>query len=100
MQQFAPGAAIDTAGSGTWAAGQMLAKIVEKLGPEAQTRALTKADIFAGAGKIKNETLDGIIPATTYKSVGPQAEYLCYFGIAFGADGVFRAPKGLKPTCI
>jgi ABC-type branched-subunit amino acid transport system substrate-binding protein len=100
MRQFAPGAAIDTAGSGTWAAGQMLAKIVEKLGPEAQTRALTKEDIFTGAGKIKNETLDGIIPATTYRATGPQPENLCYFGIAFGSDGIFRAPKGLKPTCL
>jgi len=100
MKQFAPSAAIDTAGSGTWAAGQMLAKIVEKLGPAAQTRPLTKEDIFTGAGKINKETLDGIIPATTYKAVGPQAENLCYFGIQFGSDGVFRAPKGLKPTCL
>lgn len=100
MKQFAPTAAIDTAGSGTWAAGQMLAKIIEKLGPEAQTRVLTKQDIFDGAAKIKNETLEGLIPPTTYKAQGPQAENLCYFGIAFGADGKFTAPKGLKPTCI
>ncbi|GAA0607674.1 hypothetical protein GCM10009547_06990 [Sporichthya brevicatena] len=100
MQKYAPGAAVDTSGSGTWAAGQMLAKIVEKLGPEAQTRPLTKEDIFVGAGKIKNETLDGIIPATTYKATGPQPENLCYFGIRFNSDGTFNAPKGLKPTCL
>lgn len=100
IQKYAPSAVIDTASSQTWASGQMLAKIVDSLGPEAQSRPLTKADIFAGAGKIKKETLGGIIPPTTYKAVGPQAENLCYFGIRFSAAGEFEAPKGLKPTCI
>jgi ABC-type branched-subunit amino acid transport system substrate-binding protein len=100
MQKYAPGAAIDTAGSQTWASGMMLAKIVENLGPEAQARPLTKDDIFTGAGKIKKETLNGIIPPTTYKAVGPQAENLCYFPIEFRSDGTFRATTGLKPACI
>jgi branched-chain amino acid transport system substrate-binding protein len=100
IQKYAPSTFVDTSSAATWASGQMLAKIVDSLGPEAQTRPLTKDDIFAGAAKIKNETLQGLIPATTYKAVGPQDNNPCYFGIRFRADGTFEAPKGLKTTCI
>lgn len=100
MKQYAPNGAIDTSASLVWSAGQMLAKVVDSMGAAAQGKALTKEDILAATGNIKSETLDGLIPPTSYKSTGPQAENLCYFGIAFHADGTFSAPGGTKPSCV
>jgi branched-chain amino acid transport system substrate-binding protein len=100
IQKYAPSTPLEPSGAYTWASLQMLAKIVDNLGPAAQTRVLTRQDIFAGAAKIKNETLQGLIPPTTYKPVGPQAENPCYFGIRFTPNGTFEAPKGLKIACI
>lgn len=100
MKKYAPTAPVDNAASLVWASGQMLAEVVDKLGPSVQTRALTKADILDGLDKIKNETLDGIITPTTYKTGAPQAENLCYFGIEFTAQGIFRPTNGLTKGCI
>lgn len=100
MKQYAPTAAIDSSASLVWASAQMLAKVVDKLGVGAQTRALTKEDILGGLDKIKNETLSGLIPATTFTVGSPQVENPCYFGIQFTAQGVFRATNGLTKGCI
>jgi len=100
MKKYAPNGAIDTSASLVWSAGMMLARVVDSMGAAAQGKPLTKDDILKATGNISNETLGGLIPATSYKAVGPQAENPCYFGIQFSPDGTFAAPKGLKPSCI
>jgi ABC-type branched-subunit amino acid transport system substrate-binding protein len=100
MKQYAPGGAIDTSASLVWSGGMMLARIVDSMGAAAQTKPLTKEAVLAATGNISNETLGGLIPATSYKATGPQKENPCYFGIAFQPDGTFKAPNGMKPSCI
>jgi ABC-type branched-subunit amino acid transport system substrate-binding protein len=100
MKKYAPNGAIDTSASLVWSAGMMLARVVDSMGAAAQDKPLTKDDILKATGNISNETLGGLIPATSYRAVGPQAENPCYFGIQFSPDGTFAAPKGLKPSCI
>jgi branched-chain amino acid transport system substrate-binding protein len=100
MKQYAPNAPIDPAASIVWADGQMLQQVVTALGPSAQNRPLVKSDFFTGAGRIQNETLGGLIPPTSYKQTGPQAENPCFFGIAFNGQGAFGAPRGNSPSCI
>jgi ABC-type branched-subunit amino acid transport system substrate-binding protein len=100
MKQYAPGGAIDTSASLVWSAGMMLNRVVDSMGTAAQTKPLTKEAILAATGNISNETLGGLIPATSYKATGPQQENPCYFGIAFSPDGTFKATNGLKPSCI
>jgi ABC-type branched-subunit amino acid transport system substrate-binding protein len=100
MKKYAPGGAIDTSASLVWSGGMMLARVVDSMGAAAQTKPLTKEAILAATGNISNETLGGLIPATSYRATGPQKENPCYFGIQFQPDGTFKAPNGLKPSCI
>jgi branched-chain amino acid transport system substrate-binding protein len=100
MQQYAPSAPLDSAASQVWSEGQMLETVVNKLGPTAQTRPLTKDDFFQGAALIKGETLGGLIPPTTWNATGPQPENPCYFGEQFTNQGALIAPHKSSYDCI
>ena len=103
MKTYAPSAPVETTALTTWADGMMLKAAVEALGPSAQTKTITPAMMVQGLSKIRNETLGGLIPPTTYGMAGrsgtPSPEILCYYPILFGHDGVFSAPDGIKQRC-
>ena len=103
MKTYAPNAPAETTALITWADGMMLQAAVEALGPSAQTKTITPAMIAQGLSKIRNETLGGLIPPTTYGMAGgsrsPSPEILCYYPIVFQHDGRFAALNGNKDLC-
>jgi len=49
-----------------WAAGRLLEAAVRDLGPTARAAPITTADLFAGLGRIHQETLGGLTPPMTF----------------------------------
>jgi branched-chain amino acid transport system substrate-binding protein len=103
MKTYAPNSPVETTALITWADGMMLKAAVEALGSSAQTKTITPAMIVQGLSKIRNETLGGLIPPTTYGKAGgsgsPSPEILCYYPILFQHDGTFAASNGNKDLC-
>jgi branched-chain amino acid transport system substrate-binding protein len=78
----------------------MLEHVVDLLGPSARTAPLTRELIYKGLGLVKNETLGGLIPPTTYTFGQTHApENFCYAPMAFDKRG-FYAPRGTTFSCI
>lgn len=99
MSRYAPSSPVDAAASQTWSSGEMLRAAVDALGPSARNAPLTKALVLQGLDKIKGETLDGLIPPTTYHVGQAQAQNLCFYSLGFSSDGVISALNGGKYEC-
>ncbi|GAA0615955.1 hypothetical protein GCM10009547_17450 [Sporichthya brevicatena] len=100
MARYNPTADINHAAALTWSSAKMLERAIELLGPSVHEVPLTRDHIMQGLGKIKKETLGGLIPATSYTYNQKQAaENLCYAAMAFDHRG-FHAPQGSKFDCI
>lgn len=67
FKQYAPGTTPGGIAAQTWAAGMMLQRVLELLGPAAQSQEITPSLIAKGLGLVKNETLGGLIASTTYQ---------------------------------
>jgi ABC-type branched-subunit amino acid transport system substrate-binding protein len=101
MKKYAPSAPIDGPAATTWASGKMLELVVSRLGPSAQGVPLTKEMLLQGLATVKNETLNGLIPPTTYPATGQtHFENLCYYGLKFNPDGTMTAIAGSNYQCI
>jgi branched-chain amino acid transport system substrate-binding protein len=104
MKTYAPNAPVETTAMVSWADGMMLKAAVEALGPSAQTKTITPAMMVQGLSKVRNETLGGLIPPTTYGTAGgsgsPSPEILCYYPVLFQHDGTFAATNGNKQKCV
>ena len=67
VARYNPTAPINNAAALTWSSAKMLERAVELLGPSARDIPLTRELIIKGLGMVKNETLGGLIPSTSYK---------------------------------
>ncbi|HEX3899311.1 MAG TPA: ABC transporter substrate-binding protein [Mycobacteriales bacterium] len=103
MKEYAPTAPVENSAIVTWSDGMMFKAAIDALGPSARTEDITPALVMKGLSKIKNETLGGLIPPTTYGAGGgsssPSPEILCYYPMLFGHTGEFSAPQGNKYLC-
>jgi branched-chain amino acid transport system substrate-binding protein len=103
MKEYAPTAPVENSAIVTWSDGMMLKAAIDALGPSARTEDITPALVMKGLSRIKNETLGGLIPPTTYGAGGgsasPSPEILCYYPMLFGHNGEFTAPQGNKYLC-
>jgi len=100
MARYNPTAEHNNASALTWSSAKMLERAVELLGPSYQTQPLTRELILKGLGMVKQETLGGLIPATTYSPNQPKAqENFCFAPMAYDSRG-FYAPAGTKFDCI
>ncbi|MGQ0466580.1 MAG: ABC transporter substrate-binding protein [Sporichthyaceae bacterium] len=100
VARYNPTAPINNAAALTWSSAKMLERAVELLGPSARDVPLTRELVIKGLGMVKNETLGGLIPATTYTAGQAKAtENLCYSAVAFDRRG-FYAPRASKFDCI
>jgi branched-chain amino acid transport system substrate-binding protein len=89
-----PGSIKGNTGSIQWAAGLMLEKASARLGDT-----VTPGDIMEGLYGLRDETLGGLIPPTTYKrGVAHKEANLCAIPIVIG-DGRFDFPKGPEFRC-
>jgi ABC-type branched-subunit amino acid transport system substrate-binding protein len=99
-RRYAPGASTDAAAATGWASGAMLEAVIAALGPEAANHVITTEEIMKGLGKIKNETLGGLIPPTTYslhesKAIPVQCAY-----VAMLTNQVWQALFSGKSLCL
>ncbi|WP_156869970.1 ABC transporter substrate-binding protein [Sporichthya polymorpha] len=100
MARYNPTAEFNNASALTWSSAKMLERAVELLGPSARDVPLTRDLILQGLGKVKKETLGGLIPATTYTLNQPHAqENFCFAAMGFDSRGFF-APAGARFDCI
>jgi hypothetical protein len=66
-----------------------------------QTQPITPQLLLQGLATIKNETLGGLIPPTSYPAVGQtHAENLCYYSLRFNGDGSVTAPDRSTYKCL
>ncbi len=100
-KRYAPGAPTDAAAATGWSAGKMLEAVIAALGSEAINVPITTALIMKGLGKIKNETLGGLFPATTYTFNQPKATPInCAYVALHAQPGLVEALFGGKPQCM
>lgn len=100
MARYNPTAEHNNASALTWSSAKMLERAVELLGPSYRTQPLTRDLILKGLGMVKQETLGGLIPSTTYSPNQAKAqENFCFAPMAYDSRG-FYAPAGTKFDCI
>ncbi len=100
VARYNPTTPINNASALTWSSAKMLERAVDLLGPSVRDVPLSRDLILKGLGMVKNETLGGLIPATSYKFAQPKAtENVCFSAVAFDRRG-FYAPRGTKFDCI
>jgi len=93
MARFSPGNTPTASGENGWAA----AKLFE----QAETRAsdpTTSAGILDGLWSIKNETLGGLIPSTTFTKDQDAPQVKCWTVVVI-TGGQFTAPEGGQMHC-
>jgi ABC-type branched-subunit amino acid transport system substrate-binding protein len=105
MKRWDPTAPIDQPAATTWASGQMLELVLNKLsasaGPAVQAQPISPQLLLQGLATVKNETLGGLIPPTSYPAVGQtHAENLCYYSLRFNGDGSVSAPDRSTYKCL
>jgi ABC-type branched-subunit amino acid transport system substrate-binding protein len=100
MDRWNPSARIEASSALAWSSARMLERAVDLLGPSVRDIPLTRELIFKGLGLVKNETLGGLIPPTTYTAGEAHSpENFCYSPMAFDRRG-FYAPRGTSFSCI
>ncbi len=98
--QYAPGVKVNSGASQSWAAGMMLQRALEKLGPSAITQPITKELVMKGLGMIKAETLGGLIPKTTYTFGQAHTPTGQCGAILIFRKGAWSAINGGRFTCV
>jgi branched-chain amino acid transport system substrate-binding protein len=89
-----PGAVKGNTGSLQWAVGMMFEKASKLFGDT-----VTSVEIIEGMYSLRNETLGGLVPPTTYKrGVPPKYTNLCAIPVVIG-DGRFDFPTGSSFRC-
>jgi branched-chain amino acid transport system substrate-binding protein len=99
-QKYAASSPLDADSTTTWAAGKMLELAFQKMGPAAQQQPVTKQMVLSALAQVKNETLGGLIPPTSYAAGQPSPENFCFYPMQFGQNGAFTAPNGSQYQCI
>jgi branched-chain amino acid transport system substrate-binding protein len=95
MQRFAPGAPRGSLGAQAWVAGKMIEHLVALVG-ERPVHAKTIVDALYS---LRNETLDGLLPPTTYvPDEGHDLTAQCVVGLII-EHGRYVAPRGDDYVC-
>ena len=95
MTKYENPSQIDVASTQGWVAGEMFGLAANEalaLGP------LTTSSLESALGKVKNETLGGLIPPTTFIAGQPAPVNLCFFEQTI-VNGKWVAPAGLSTKC-
>jgi branched-chain amino acid transport system substrate-binding protein len=98
-KKYAPDRPTDSAAANGWVSGKMLEAVVAALGPEAVSGPITTALIMKGLGKIKNESLGGLIAPTTFTPNQPHAIAVKCAYVAVLTEQSWRALFAGKPQC-
>jgi branched-chain amino acid transport system substrate-binding protein len=99
LAAYAPKLVPDAQSIQAWAAGKLLEAAVRNAAADPQ-RPVTTADILAGLGKVRAETLDGLIPPITFKPGQSGAPLIDCTYYALLTDTGWTAPDGSRPTCL
>lgn len=98
-KRYAPGAPTDAAAATGWTSGKMLEAVIAALGSEAVNSPITTDLIMKGLGKIKNETLGGLVPPTSYTFNQPKATPIDCAYVALLRNQTWGALFGGKAQC-
>jgi branched-chain amino acid transport system substrate-binding protein len=99
LRQFAPDLIPDSNTTAAWTCGKLFEAAVERLGPSARTNDLTTATILDGLGRIKGETLNGLVPPITFTSGEAAAPPInCVYVEQLTTAG-WTTPLGSRPLC-
>ena len=97
--RYAPGVETDGPSMLAWSAAKLFEAAVARLGDGARSAPITTATIFTGLGKIKNETLGGLVAPLSFspgQKAAPQVR--CVFFELLTEKG-WTASRGSKPVC-
>ena len=99
MRQFAPDLTPDANSSVAWTSGKLFEAAIARLGASARDKDLTTAAILEGLGRVKGETLGGLVPPITFKA-GQQAaaRTKCVYVELLTAEG-WTTPRGSRRLC-
>lgn len=98
LKKYAPSSEPSAASIYAWAAGKLL-ELVAGIGTDAESKAITTADVMTGLGKVSNETLGGLIPPMTFRPGQKSAPLIeCVYFTLLTEKG-WTAPRGSKPVC-
>ncbi|MGQ0465303.1 MAG: hypothetical protein ACT4QG_08270 [Sporichthyaceae bacterium] len=82
-----------------WSAGKLFEAAIAGLGAKASDGPIDTADVLAGLGTIRNETLGGLAPPLTFTPDQERAPVVrCAFVELLTEQG-WTAPVGSKPVC-
>jgi branched-chain amino acid transport system substrate-binding protein len=96
FKQYAPSVPLTAFPAQAWAAAQLFAQAVSKSGVAPGT-ALTSADVLAGLGKVKGETLGGLTAPITFTLGRPAPTQLCSFIVQI--KGESWSTSSARPLC-
>jgi branched-chain amino acid transport system substrate-binding protein len=96
MRAYAPDAPLDGDSIEAWTSGKLLEAAMAHTDPSVADP--TPADVLAGLGRIKGETLDGLTPPLTFIPGKPAPETACIYFIKLDQQG-WTAPRGTHPVC-
>jgi branched-chain amino acid transport system substrate-binding protein len=96
MGTYAPDAPLDAASIEAWTSGKLLQAAIRHL--DAAVTDPRPADVLAGLGRIKGETLDGLTPPLTFIAGKPAPENPCIYYLKLDEHG-WTAPRGTQPVC-
>jgi branched-chain amino acid transport system substrate-binding protein len=97
-KNYAGSSVPDAPGLQAWASGKMLEAAINTLGVSARAAPITTAVILKGLANVKNETLGGLIPPTSYPA-GQQPVLSHCYGILQIKNSTFIAPHGSQLFC-
>lgn len=97
---YAPNAPTDASAAQAWASGKMLEAVIATLGQNAVDNSITTAMVMEGLGKIKNVTLGGLIPPTTFAYRQPKTTPITCSYVALLKDQAWQPVGGGKLECL
>lgn len=99
LARYSPGSPLDAAAMVAWSAGKLFEAAIAGLGTKASEGPIDTADVLAGLGTIRNETLGGLAPPLTFKPGQKRAPVVRCAFVELLADQGWTTPVGSKPVC-
>ncbi|MGQ0467956.1 MAG: ABC transporter substrate-binding protein [Sporichthyaceae bacterium] len=99
LKKYAPQSEPTANSITAWAAGKLFEAVIANLGPDAAQRAITTADVMAGLGKVKRETLGGLTPPITFSAGQKSAPLINCVYFTLLSDKGWTAVNGSKAVC-
>jgi branched-chain amino acid transport system substrate-binding protein len=99
FDKYLPGQSPDQSVVEGWTSGKLFEQAVANVADKARAGNVTTEMIYDGLYKMKNETLDGLVPGATFNRGSHATVKPCYFNLKI-KDGQYLAPYGSKVSCL